>query len=393
MRVSLFIFMRHFFRFVFALIVFSFAGSVFVKAEELRGAWVTSVWNLNYPSRPGMSVEAQKREIVSILNVAKSVGLNALFVQVRPESDALYASRLEPWSHYVSGKQGRSPGFDPLETFIREGRRRGIGIHAWLNPFRAAVNHKKSRHKSHISRRFPEATLRVGNSLWMDPGSSAVRDFILRVVADITSRYDVAGIHFDDYFYPYPKGGKVVNFPDAKSYAVYKKGGGRMGKADWRRASVNTFIRDVHRTVKRIKPQAMFGVSPFGIYTKGQPGGIETGVDQLNQLYADPVRWMREGWLDYLAPQLYWRDGGPQSFSVLLKWWRSPRVNPRRVPIYPGIALTRLSGSHNWPSSEIRRQLELEKSIGPRSSGGFILWNIGPLQKNTKGIRKIIASE
>ncbi|MFV0337936.1 MAG: glycoside hydrolase family 10 protein [Chthoniobacterales bacterium] len=379
-------------RFLF-LVSFLFLNSLFVNAAEFRAAWVASVWNLNYPSRPGLSVSAQKKEITRILDVAKSAGLNALLVQVRPESDALYASRLEPWSHNVSGKQGASPGFDPLETFIREGRRRGIEIHAWINPFRAAVSAKKSRHKSHISRRFPDATLRVGNLLWMDPGVPAVREFIVRVVADITARYDVAGIHFDDYFYPYPKAGKAQNFPDSKSYAAYKQSGGRLGRDDWRRDNVNRLIRDTHSAVKRIKSQVIFGVSPFGIYTKGYPKGIETGVDQLHQLYADPVKWMREGWIDYLAPQLYWRDGGPQSFSTLLRWWRDPRVNPRRIPILPGIALDRLSKPHNWSTSEIKRQLQLEKKIGPRGEGGFILWNVGPLLKNTKGIRSVIASE
>lgn len=357
---------------------------------EFRGAWIASVYNINFPSKTGLSAEAQKAEIIRLLETARRAKLNAVMVQVRPEGDALYASRLEPWSRYLTGTQGVSPGYDPLEFFISEGKKRGIEVHAWLNPYRASASASANRSSSHPSRRFSPYTYRVGSALWMDPGAPAVQEHIIKVVKDIVGRYDVAGIHLDDYFYPYPTdSGKVYPFPDDATYAAYRARGGSLSKADWRRDNVNTLIRGIHQAVKSTKPGAKFGVSPFGIYTKGSPADVKAGVDQYHQLYGDPVRWMREGWVDYLAPQLYWRDGGPQSFSSLLRWWRSPQVNPRGVPVWPGLAVDRMS-SHGWPAAEIGRQLQLEESISPRGRGGFILWNIKPLQNNTKGVCAVV---
>lgn len=364
-------------------------GVMGVAHAELRGVWIASVHNLNFPSKAGLSPESQKAQIVRALDTAHAAGLNAVFFQVRPEGDALYASRLEPWSRFLTGTQGKSPGFDPLAFAISEGRKRGIGIHAWLNPYRANADAAKPLAAGHIARRYPQYAYRVGSVLWMDPGAPPVRKHIVDVVKDITSRYEVAGIHFDDYFYPYPDTkGRLPRFPDDKTYAAYKNAGGRLSKADWRRENVNALIRSVHQAVKSTRPGAVFGVSPFGIYTKGEPPDVKAGVDQLNQLFSDPVRWMREGWVDYLAPQLYWKNEGPQSFRSLLEWWRGPRANPRGVPIYPGVAIDRLS-SHGWPSSEIATQLRVERATQPRSSGGFILWNIGALEKNTQGVRAV----
>lgn len=360
-------------------------------AGEFRGAWVASVHNINFPSKRGLSVAAQKSEIIRMLEVAKRCRLNALMVQVRPEGDALYASRLEPWSRYLTGTQGQNPGYDPLAFFISEAKKRSIEVHAWMNPYRAAANFSHPRAANHISRRFPQYTYKIGTVLMMDPGSPEVQDHVVNVVRDILSRYDLAGVHFDDYFYPYPTtGGHVYPFPDDKTYAAYRQRGGGLSKADWRRDNVNTLIRKVGQVVRSAKPGAKFGVSPFGIYQPGVPVGIKAGVDMFNQLYADPLKWMREGWIDYLSPQLYWREGGPQSFSLLLRWWRSPEANPRGVPIWPGIAVDRLS-SHGWPSAEIARQLQLEQSIGPRRQGGVIFWNIKPLQSGTKGVDVVVA--
>lgn len=362
------------------------------QAQEFRGVWIASVWNINFPSQQGLSADAQRREIIQLLDAARAAQLNHVFVQVRPESCALYPSTLEPWSRFLTGRQGVSPGLDPLQVFIDEGRRRGIRIHAWLNPYRAGINNAHPRHASHITNRYPQHTKRIGNQLWMDPGAPEVRRHLLAVVQDLIRRYDLAGIHLDDYFYPYPAPGKTISFPDSETYAAYRKAGGKLSLADWRRDNVNTLIREMQGLIRREKPGMLFGVSPFGIYTRGQPAGVQAGLDQYNQIYADPVRWMREGWVDYLVPQLYWPDGGPQSFSTLLRWWRSPAVNPRGVPVYPGIALDRLTGTHNWPVSEIQTQLNLERRIGPRpGSGGFVLYNIGPLVANTKGVRNLLS--
>jgi len=369
-----------------ALVVVSLFSGV-AQAEEMRAAWVASVHNINFPSRSGLSAGAMKGEIENLVKTAKSVGLNALFVQVRPEGDALYDSRLEPWSRFLTGKQGVSPGYDPLEEFIRAGKRHGVEIHAWINPYRAASSASASRAGNHLSNRYANGTRRTGRLLWMDPGYKKVQDHVVAVVKDIVSRYDVAGIHLDDYFYPYPEHNPRGGFPDSSTYEAYRKAGGQMGRDDWRRENVNQLVERLHKVVKARGKK--FGISPFGIYTPGQPPTVKAGLDQLNQLYADPKRWMLEGWVDYLAPQLYWPDGGNQSFSELLKWWRSPIVNPRRVPIYPGIAVDRMK-SHGWSSGEIAKQLQLEKQIGPRGQGGFVLWSIGPVMSDSKGVRSVV---
>lgn len=361
-------------------------GSAVSGSAEMRGAWVASVFNINFPSKPGLSEDTLRKEIRGIVDTAKQANLNALFVQVRPEGDALYRSSLEPWSRFLSGRQGAGNGVDPLQIFIEEGAKRGIEIHAWLNPYRAAVNSSNPRHAAHISQRHPQHTKRIGNLLWMDPGAEVVRRHVVEVARDILRRYAVAGLHIDDYFYPYPKPGQTIHFPDSDTYNAYRRGGGTLSLADWRRSNVDRLVQELSQVVRSTKPGAQFGVSPFGIYTKGQPADVKAGLDQYHQLYADPVKWMRQGWVDYLAPQLYWVDGGPQSFSALLRWWRSPSVNPRGVPIYPGIAIDRLGGSHKWPVSEIARQIRAERAIGPRSQGGFILYNVKDLQQNTKGV-------
>lgn len=359
---------------------------------DFRGAWVASVHNINFPAEPGMPVEAQKAQIVRILDAAKRNRLNALLVQVRPESDALYASSLEPWSRFLTGNQGASPGYDPLAFFIAEGKKRGIAIHAWLNPYRGAATASKPRSANHITKRFPQYTYKIGTVLWMDPGAPDVQNHIVNVVRDILKRYDVAGVHFDDYFYPYPtNSGHIYPFPDDVTYAAYRARGGALGKADWRRDNVNTLVRRVGALVRTEKPGAIFGISPFGIFQPGVPAGTTAGVDMFNHLFGDPLTWMREGWIDYLAPQLYWRDSGPQSFSLLLKWWRGPQANPRGVPIWPGIAVDRLT-EKGWPSSEIARQIDVERATAPRQRGGFILWNMKALQNNTKGVNAVIGS-
>ncbi|HSJ02332.1 MAG TPA: family 10 glycosylhydrolase [Verrucomicrobium sp.] len=372
--------------FVFGL--FALLACPSSATAEMRGAWVASVHNLNFPSRAGLSAGAQQAEIRRIVELAASCNLNSLMVQVRPEGDALYRSRLEPWSRFLTGTQGSDPGYDPLATFIAEGRARGIAIHAWINPYRAATG-KGGRADNHITRTLPNSVRRVGSMLWMDPGDPAVRQHVVRVVEDIVRRYAVGGVILDDYFYPYPGTGLPRGtFPDDNTYGRYQAGGGNLQRADWRRENVNTLIRELHTVVHANRKGAWFGVSPFGIYRPNVPRGVEAQLDQLTELYSDPMAWLREGSVDYLSPQLYWADAGPQSYSSLLGWWRSGSTNPRGILIFPSLAVDRLGGSHNWPVSEISNQLRIEKSIRP--AGGFILWSIGPLLQNKKGVNGVL---
>jgi uncharacterized lipoprotein YddW (UPF0748 family) len=360
---------------------------------ELRGAWIAAVYNLNFPSRPGLSADEQKQQIRNLVDIAARAHLNALMVQVRPEGDALYDSSLEPWSRFLTGVQGQSPGYDPLATFLAEGHRRGIAIHGWINPYRAAANAGSLLSRKHEVNALGNAVHRIGTALWLDPGDARVRQHVVAVVQDLVERYPVDGVILDDYFYPYPSSALPRGtFPDAATYSRYKQQGGTMAIDEWRRNNVNLLVRQLYSVVKNVRPRALFGISPFGIYTHGEPADVQADLDQYRDLYADPVEWMKAGWVDYLSPQLYWREGGPQSYSNLLRWWRSSATNPRGVPIYPSIALERLGSGFNWSAAEIRHQIELEQSIGPRSSGGFVLWNIGQLARNEKGIASVIAT-
>ena len=360
-------------------------------AIALKGAWVASVYNLNFPSKKGLSIETQKAQIRNIIDVAARSGLNALMVQVRPECDALYSSSIEPWSRFLTGTQGVSPGYDPLAYFIEEGKRQGMAIHAWINPYRAATNFAEPRSPNHISRELGGYVRRIGNSLWLDPGEPAVREHIVEVIRDIVRRYAVAGVILDDYFYPYPSRSYARgSFPDRSSFSKY---GGGMEVDAWRRQNVNRLIQEAQQAIKGTRPNALFGVSPFGIYRRGFPADVVVELDQFRDLYADPVNWLQHGSVDYLSPQLYWRDKSAQSFSALLRWWRSPQVNPLGIPIYPSIALDRLGGSYRWPSSEIASQLAIEEATKPRSSGGFLLWNMGPLMENEKGVTLVVAKD
>lgn len=357
-------------------------------AAEFRGAWISSVHNLDWPSKKGLPAAQQKAELVRLLDSAKSLGLTDVVFQVRPEGDALYRSSLEPWSRFLTGTQGKDPGYDPLAFCISEAGKRGIRVHAWINPYRASVKAGAPLAANHMARRYRAHAHKVGSVICMDPGAPEVQDHVVKVVSDVARRYDVAGIHFDDYFYPYPAPGKTASFPDTKTYQRYRASGGKLDLADWRRDNVNRLIARSSQAVKAARPGIVFGVSPFGIYTKGQPSTVKAGLDQYNQIYADPLRWMRSGWVDYLAPQLYWKNNSAQCFTELLEWWRSPSVNPRRVPIYPGIASYRMK-EQGWPAEEIVRQVALSRTVGEGPSG-HIFFRMQDLARNTKGISSML---
>ena len=352
---------------------------------EFRGAWISAVHNLDWPSAQGLPPAEQKAQLVRLLDSAQSLGLTDVFFQVRPEGDALYKSSIEPWSRFLTGTQGRDPGYDPLAFCISEASRRGIRVHAWLNPYRASIKAGSQMAPNHMARRFGPHAFRVGSVVCMDPGSPEVQDHVVKVVADIARRYPVAGIHFDDYFYPYPSVGKL---PDGKTYERYRSAGGRLDLGDWRRDNVNRLIARSSRAAKEARPGILFGVSPFGIYTKGQPSTVKAGLDQRNEIYADPVVWMRNGWVDYLAPQLYWKDKSDQSFAELLKWWRGSSANPRGIPIYPGIAAYRMS-EQGWPPQEIVHQVALSRTVG-KGPSGHVFFRLATLANNVKGVSTLL---
>jgi len=329
--------------------------------REFRAAWVATVDNIDWPSRKGLPVERQRAELDAILDRARELRLNALIFQVRPGCDALYRSPLEPWAEWLTGAQGAAPRplWDPLQHAITGAARRGLELHAWFNPFRARHRAATSRNASNHVSRIPGMCVTYGKQLWMDPGNPAAREHSLKVILDVVERYDIDGVHIDDYFYPYPENGQA--FPDEGSYRRYRDGGGGLHRDDWRRANVDGFIKDLHRGIKQRKTWVKFGISPFGIARPGVPRGIEAGIDQYGDLYADVVSWWRQGWCDYLSPQLYWPIAQrAQSYPVLLDFWARENVKGRHLWI--GNYTSRVVNNEKpWPLREILDQIDLTR--------------------------------
>ncbi len=349
--------------------------------REFRGAWVASVYNIDWPSRTGLSAAAQQSELRATLDQMTRLKLNALIFQVRPHGDALYRSKLEPWSPWLTGTMGRSPGYDPLAYCIAQAHARGIEVHAWFNPFRALPNTSMAASRSHISRTHPSLIRPFKTYKWMDPAESYTRKRALSVILDVTRRYDVDGIHIDDYFYPYPdvdQNGRAKQvFPDGKSPSQ-------------RRGYVDAFVRDMYASVKKAKPWARVGISPFGIWKPGVPSGTTASINAYEHLAADSRKWLQNGWCDYMSPQLYWRIAGPQGYNRLLSWWRAQG----RRPVWPGIATARIKSSEDpgRPAAEIVNQVNLSRTTG-RNYAGHIHWSIKSLRQNRGGISSLLAKK
>lgn len=356
--------------------------------REFRGVWVATVANINWPSKPGLSVSAQKAELLDILETAKANNLNAILFQVRPACDALYKSDLEPWSEYLTGTMGQAPDplYDPLEFALKAAHRRGLELHAWFNPFRALHRSAKSPvSTNHISKTRPDLVHRYGGYLWLDPGEPAAREHSLQVILDVVRRYDIDGVHFDDYFYPYPekdvRGGSIP-FPDSASWQKYGKS---LARAAWRRKNVDEFVQQVQKAVHAEKPWVQFGISPFGIWRPGEPKQIR-GLDAYNSLYADARKWLRQGWVDYMVPQLYWPiDSQGQSFPVLMEWWADQNLKQRHL----WIGLNTVAVGDPWPITEILDQVKLTRQFG---LDGQVHYNIGEFQSNPAFAREIKAA-
>jgi uncharacterized lipoprotein YddW (UPF0748 family) len=350
-------------------------------AREFRAAWIATVGNSCWPSKPGLTTDQQKAELIAILDRAAALKMNAVIFQVRPACDALYQSSLEPWSEYLTGIQGRAPSpfYDPLAFAVTEAHKRGLELHAWFNPFRAHHFQAVSPiAPNHISRTHPELVHNYGRYLWLDPGEPEVRAYTLRVVMDVVKRYDVDGIHFDDYFYPYhEKGfaGMDLDFPDQASWKKYGVNSG-LQRDDWRRSNVDVFMQQMYHAIKAEKPWVKFGISPFGIWRPQNPPGI-MGFDSYAQLFADSRKWLLEGWCDYLSPQLYWGiQPPPQSFPTLLAWWNSQNTHHRHI--WPGMDALKVGGT--WQPVEIVNQIAVTRRY---PNPGHILWNVTALMRNS----------
>lgn len=334
--------------------------------REFRGVWVAAVSNIDWPSRPALPVDSQKLELLRLLDRSKQLGLNAIILHIRPAGDALYDSKLEPWSEYLTGTQGKAPEpfYDPLDFAVREAHARGLELHAWFNPYRA--RHPSARSEfapNHIARKHPEVVKPYGSFLWMDPGEDVVRDWTVEVIVDVTRRYDVDGVHIDDYFYPYREqgpDGKEIDFPDSASYARYRAGGGTLARSDWRRRNVDRFVDQMYKAVKKTKPWVKVGISPIGTWRPGMGAPQIRGFDAYESIFADARKWFVEGDLDYFVPQLYWPTARTDvSFPILLDWWA--KQNARRRALYAGLIPSSVAAT-NWHGDEVIGQVYITRA-------------------------------
>jgi uncharacterized lipoprotein YddW (UPF0748 family) len=351
---------KHCFLFL-CLLSFLFFQKLFAQPKyEFRGVWVATVENIDFPSSRNLSTQQQKDQFIKLLEMHKRNGMNALIVQIRPASDAFYPSQYEPWSEYLTGKQGQppSPYYDPLEFMITETHKRGMEFHAWMNPYRAEFRvGKSSISPNHITKLHPEWFITYGNTKYFDPGNKDAQAFVVNVVRDVVRRYDVDAIHFDDYFYPYKIAGK--DFNDAASYKKYGNG---LSLDDWRRSNVDSIIVHLSKAIKEENPYCQFGISPFGVWRNidKDPEGSNTkaGVTNYDDLYADILLWLKMKWIDYVVPQLYWEVSQKVvGFKVLTDWW-ARHTYGRQLYIGQGIYRALEAKSYAW-----KNKLELPDQI------------------------------
>ena len=371
----------------FALIVLGFSHTV-AKAqsprEELRAVWVATVSNIDYPSKPTTNTEILKQEFIKLLDMHQRNGMNAVVVQVRPATDAFYPSPLEPWSQWLTGRQGQPPipFYDPLEFMITETHKRKMEFHAWMNPYRAVFNiNTSSIAPTHITRLHPEWFLTYGDKKYFDPGNKDVQKFVTAVVQDVVRRYEVDAIHFDDYFYPYRIAGQ--EFPDA---ATYQKFGNGLTKDDWRRSNTDSIIVSLSKVIKAENKKCQFGISPFGIWRNADkdPRGSNTKGGQTNydDLYADILLWLQKGWIDYVAPQLYWEIGHKLAdYNTLIEWWSK---NTFGKNCYIGLGIYRAGSNDAWKDkTQLPRQIT--KLRNTPNINGMIFFSSKTFEKNPNG--------
>ncbi|MFN4975808.1 MAG: glycoside hydrolase family 10 protein [Bacteroidota bacterium] len=351
---------------------------------EFRGVWVATVENIDWPKSKQLSPEEQRASFIRLLDMHQKNGMNAIVMQVRPSGDAFYPSTLEPWSEYLTGKQGLAPDpyYDPLEFMIKETHQRGMEFHAWLNPYRAVFNITRSSiAPNHPTLQHPDWFLVYGDKKYFNPGLPEVRKFTVAVVKDLVKRYDIDAVHMDDYFYPY----RIPNkeFPDEKTFQLLGKG---MNKDDWRRSNCDSIILNLHHAIREVKPAVKFGISPFGVWRNlsQDPMGSNTKAGQTNydDLYADILLWLQKGWIDYVVPQLYWERGHALAdYSVLLKWWND---NSYGRQLYIGQGFYRAGSNAGWKNpNELPAQIKELRSY--RSTQGSVYFSSKSFDNNPNG--------
>lgn len=355
--------------------------------REFRGVWIATVANINWPSKRNLSVFEQQIEALRLLDLLNEMNFNAVILQVRPSADAIYQSSLEPWSYFLTGEIGKTPEpfYDPLQFWIDEAHKRGMELHVWLNPYRAHHSNGGKINSNAMASKMPEEIVRLKNGMyWFDPSNKKTQNHVSEVVKDIVKRYDIDGVHFDDYFYPYASYNGGADFPDHKSWNAYQKSGGKLTRADWRRQNVNIFIERIYKEIKDEKKHVKFGISPFGIWKSGYPEGI-SGMSQYDELYADAKLWLNKGWVDYFTPQLYWPiDSKRQSFTKLLKWWSDENTQGRHL--WPGLNTVEIKAEDK--TLEITNQIKVTKQL-LNNNVGVVHYSMAGLTQNPKLIKTL----
>jgi uncharacterized lipoprotein YddW (UPF0748 family) len=360
--------------------------------REFRGAWLSTAWQTRYKT---MSVPQMKAYFVNTLDELHAEGINALIFQVRPYADAFYKSELEPWSAFLTGTQGVAPegGFDPLAFLVEECHKRNMELHAWLNPYRVSAGENDVLAKGHIYYKHPERFVKYDGKIYFNPGIPENRRFICDVVKDIVMHYDVDAIHMDDYFYPYPVAGKA--FPDGNTFETYRaeQGFGQNQLADWRRNNVNMLIKEIKQTLMATKSWVRFGVSPFGIYrnkksTPDGSGSNTNGLQNYDDLYADVLLWVKNGWVDYNMPQIYWEIGyGPADYKTLVDWWAN---NTKKGHLYIGQDVRRTMDATTLPSGDNQLNEKMMLARSYTTVQGNCFWPAYDLLDNYKGIAGLL---
>ncbi|MGN0029797.1 MAG: glycoside hydrolase family 10 protein [Marinilabiliaceae bacterium] len=391
--------MRRVLSLIIALLATPFAicqSLVDTQLREMRGIWVASVANIDWPSAPGLSDETLKAEADAIISRSEAMGMNTIFLQVRPCSDALYRSDIEPLSSYLVGSDFASPlRTDWLQYWIDATHAKGMELHAWINPFRVTPKADYNCADSHLSKTHPEWLVKYANKLYLNPGLPDARDYVTRVVMDIVRRYDVDGIHFDDYFYPYPSKGEV--FDDSKSFAAYNP---RHLKIDnWRRANVTAVISTVADSIRAAKPWVQFGISPFGVWRNKRDDntGSDTraGVTDYDVLYADILKWIDEDYIDYVVPQIYWEAGNKWcDFDVLEKWWGDRATDKTKV--FVGHAVFKINDgkvpNQGW-NSKAEMPSQMQKVRQNERLGGSVFFSYRQFNRNILGFEDYLSSD
>jgi len=376
--------------FFFIIITFLFVQDIEGqhKKREMRAVWIATVANIDWPTSSLSPGFIQRNELIRMLDGLAANNINAIVFQARPSADAFYQSSLEPWSAYLTGVQGKMPEpfYDPLHFLIEEARKRFMEVHLWLNPYRVLNSSNiKKLSPNHIYFRDKNLIVNYGGKLFFDPGLDETRKHLNQVVKDIVERYDIDAIHFDDYFYPYPVG--KSDFPDQETFRKFPRGFNN--KADWRRNNVDLIISELQQTIKSIKPWVEFGISPFGVWRNesndSRGSATRAGIQNYDDLYADILKWLRKGWIDYVVPQLYWEIGKTVAdYAVLIDWWSKNSYNRN---LYIGLFASglELNQTTAWKSpNELTRQLQLNKHY-PQISGAMF-FSAKPFLKNLQGL-------